>query len=142
MIKNQSSGSQHLDLIRGLAALVVFLGHLRFFFFLPYHSREGIILAERMVYFVTGFTHEAVVIFFVLSGFFISSSVMRLTAKGEWQWKNYVVNRCTRLYVVLIPGLILTAFWDWVGVRFFPATPIYVGSGSNVLLNYPFAESS
>jgi peptidoglycan/LPS O-acetylase OafA/YrhL len=46
---------------------------------------------------------------FVLSGFLISSTVLRSQVSGNW-WRDYAVNRSVRLYVVLIPGLLLGFF--------------------------------
>ena len=46
--------------------------------------------------------------FFVLSGFFISASVIKDCRAKRWSWSGYAASRCTRLYVVLLPGLLLT----------------------------------
>jgi len=40
---------------------------------------------------------ESIMIFFVLSGFFISGVVQRLITR--WTWKNYQIDRLSRLYV-------------------------------------------
>ena len=45
----------------------------------------------------------------------------------RWSWDRYALNRVTRLYLVLIPGLLLTLFWDTLGLDFFPANPVYTG---------------
>jgi peptidoglycan/LPS O-acetylase OafA/YrhL len=47
---------------------------------------------------------------FVLSGFLISSTVLRSQVSGDWSWRDYAINRSIRLYVVLIPGLLLGFF--------------------------------
>jgi len=73
------------------------------------------------LYFFTGFGHQAVMVFFVLSGFLISSTILRSHILGAWSWREYAVNRATRLYVVLIPGLLLGFLWDRLGSwRFAP----------------------
>ncbi|MFT4803461.1 MAG: peptidoglycan/LPS O-acetylase OafA/YrhL [Psychroserpens sp.] len=51
-------------------------------------------------------------VFFVMSGFLVSKSAMR--AINENNLGMYFVNRFVRLYVVLIPALILTFFMDTV----------------------------
>jgi peptidoglycan/LPS O-acetylase OafA/YrhL len=77
------------------------------------------------LYFLTGFGHHAVIVFFVLSGFLISSTVIRSHVLGKWSWRDYAVNRATRLYVVLVPGLLLGFFWDRLGSWLFAAKGIY-----------------
>ncbi|UUZ87064.1 acyltransferase [Paenibacillus sp. P26] len=50
--------------------------------------------------------------FFVLSGFFISASVLKLIIRGEWSWKRYLTNRIVRLWIVLLPALLLIYIWN------------------------------
>jgi peptidoglycan/LPS O-acetylase OafA/YrhL len=45
-------------------------------------------------------------VFFVLSGYFVGGAVLRSGA--NFGWKSYLVSRLTRLWVVLIPCLVLT----------------------------------
>src|SRR5262249_3506070 len=61
----------------------------------------------------------------VLSGFLISSTVLRSQVSGNWSWRDYAINRAMRLYVVLIPGLLLGFFWDRLGSWLFSAQGIY-----------------
>jgi peptidoglycan/LPS O-acetylase OafA/YrhL len=74
-------------------------------------------LVNRVLYFLSGFGHSAVIIFFVLSGFFIVGSVARDVSADRFSWFRFVTARGTRLYLVLLPGLVLTMFWDWAGAR-------------------------
>jgi peptidoglycan/LPS O-acetylase OafA/YrhL len=64
------------------------------------------------------FGHTAVIIFFVLSGFFVGGIVVREVEARAWSWKRYATARMVRLYVVLIPGLLLTAGWDRISSGF------------------------
>ena len=50
-----------------------------------------------------------------MSGFLIGGSV--LTAMKRWTWKRYLVNRLCRLYLVLLPTLVLTAVLDYIAYR-------------------------
>ena len=98
-----------MDLVRGLAALTVLAGHLRSALIINYESyssvnEPGILL--KIFYFTTGLGHEAVVIFFILSGFFVGGSIIKNL--NEFNFLIYTINRLTRLWVVLIPALILT----------------------------------
>ena len=55
-------------------------------------------------------------IFFVLSGFFIGGSVFHKISDGTWGWGDYLANRLSRLWVVLIPALVLTFAFDEAGI--------------------------
>ena len=76
-----SASSDHLDLVRGGAALAVMLGHLRNLFFVDFSEVAGnsTPLVE-IVYLVTGFSHYAVMIFFVLRNFWL----VAVCCAGEW----------------------------------------------------------
>jgi hypothetical protein len=107
--------------------MAVTFGHCRAFCFVDYRNIVPSMstLPVKAVYFLTGFGHQAVMVFFVLSGLFISSSVLRSLERGTWRWRDYVIDRGVRLYVVLAPGLLLGALWDLVGVHFFNHSGIY-----------------
>jgi peptidoglycan/LPS O-acetylase OafA/YrhL len=65
----------HLDLLRGLAAFLVLAGHLRAYVFqsFPEIDKAGAQLSAfvKAFYFATGLGHQAVMIFFALSGFLV-----------------------------------------------------------------------
>lgn len=86
LVKNDSQASSILDLLRFLSALTVFLFH----FYVPLPG------------------YQAVMVFFVLSGYFISSSVLKAIAENRWSWSDYLLKRVTRLWIVLLPALFLT----------------------------------
>lgn len=67
---------------------------------------------QSILYHWTLSGYKFVMVFFVLSGFFISSSVIKLMRDEKWSWKLYLNSRLTRLWIVLIPALILTEFWN------------------------------
>lgn len=115
---------QWLNLIRGLAAMAVFTGHLRIIFFRDVDVSDLNYLYKATV-FVTGFGHLAVVIFFVLSGFLIIKSIDQSTKRGSWNTITYARNRFFRLWVVLIPCLILGLIWDRLGIAFWGDSLFY-----------------
>lgn len=94
------------DLIRGCSALVVCLGHLRNAILVDGSDLIHPSLALKVFYFITGIGHQAVMVFFVLSGYFVGGAVLR--SGINFSWKSYLVSRLTRLWVVLIPCLLLT----------------------------------
>lgn len=105
IIKHSSVASYVLDLLRFTSALVVFLYH--FHFNLP--------------------GYQAVMVFFVLSGYFISTSVIKSMQSETWSWKEYLIKRCVRLWIVLIPALVLTYVWAIIQIHLFGSTPIFYG---------------
>lgn len=123
----RNAASVHLDAVRGLAALAVVIYHIRYKFFLDY-SEVPHTLTSLGFYTATSFGHDAVMVFFVLSGYLISGTVLKDLRRGRWSWPRYAFNRLTRLYVVLIPGLLLTLFWDRLGLHLFPLHPAYTGA--------------
>jgi len=117
--------SANLDLIRGLAAIAVLAGHTRGLFFIPYHelSTHNPLLAA--FYRCTSLGHQAVIVFFVLSGFLIVSSTTNAFARGDWSWVKYLVNRTTRLSVVLVPSLLVCLAADQAGMALRATAPLY-----------------
>ena len=113
-----SDASDHLDMIRGLAAVAVLMGHARHLFFVDGGEVTNFTLPLRMLYFLSSFGHQAVIVFFVLSGFFVGSGVLRAWQQQRWSWSVYLAARLTRLYVVLVPALIMGLLWDRLGMVF------------------------
>lgn len=101
------------DLVRGGSAVLVCFSHLVKALFYPY-SQVGGGAFSKAFYFISSLGHTSVLVFFVLSGFFVGGSVL---SKGkDFSLSNYANARIIRLWVVLIPALILTAFVDlWLG---------------------------
>jgi peptidoglycan/LPS O-acetylase OafA/YrhL len=105
--------STYLDLVRFLSALLVFLHHFAF----PQ-------LTGGRYESIGEFGEDAVMIFFVLSGYVIAYVQHR-----EREVRTYVVNRLSRLYSVAIPALLLTLVADAIGRQADPA--IYDGISTN-----------
>jgi peptidoglycan/LPS O-acetylase OafA/YrhL len=109
------------DAMRGLAAVAVLVYHIRYRFFADW-SEVPHSASTLFFYTLTSFGHDAVMVFFVLSGALISRSVIRAGASGRWSWLEYAAARSSRLYVVLLPGLLLTLAWDMAGLTLFPGS--------------------
>lgn len=90
-----------LDWLRGLSALAVFSGHLRAALFVDFSSLSTSNIFHKLFYLVTGLGHQAVVIFFALSGYLVGGSVIRsiknVSAIGV---RKYFFARITRLWMV------------------------------------------
>ena len=140
----------HLDAMRGLAALVVAIGHGRGLFF---PSLTNALLAGETVEHahadpIMGLTlgHEAVMVFFVLSGYLVGGSVLKSFAADRWLWSGYLVKRLVRLWIVLVPAVFIGVLIDNIGLNLFSAAgsiysappgqdyvwPDAVRSGSNI----------
>ena len=117
--------SVHLDMARGVAALAVLVGHVRGLFFVEYHDLPQHSPLVSAFYAATALGHQAVVVFFVLSGFFIVSSIADSFEQHKWSWTAYLVNRITRLSLVLIPSLILCWILDRMGMAMAATAPLY-----------------
>jgi peptidoglycan/LPS O-acetylase OafA/YrhL len=105
----------------------VYLSHIRLFFYPQFRdlAAAGVILDG--FYLVTKLGHAAVMIFFVLSGYLVGGSVLKDMVAGRWHWKDYLLKRGTRLYVVLVPALLLTAFWDTTTGHFLASFSAHAG---------------
>jgi len=76
--------------------------------------------------FICGFAHWGVVVFFVLSGFLVGGPVLKLAInKQKFNAKKYLVARVTRIYLVLIPVLIIGNSLDYFGIKAFSQSGVY-----------------
>jgi peptidoglycan/LPS O-acetylase OafA/YrhL len=107
-----------LDLLRGIAAFFVVFQHSRNMFFVDYAEAHKHSLFIKAFYLLSDFGHQAVVVFFVLSGCVVGRIPIVSSRKGGWSWEKYLFDRLTRLWVVLVPGLLLTLVWDYLNLRF------------------------
>ncbi len=124
----ETRAANDLDMIRGLAAVAVLLYHVRYRFFLDFGEVQDSGPIATGWYLLTAFGHDAVMVFFVVSGLLVGAGTVLSCRAGRWSWPDYLSARCVRLYVVLVPGLLLTAFWDQLGLGLFETHPIYTGA--------------
>ncbi len=107
---------EHLDLLRGGAALLVCTGHLRAFLFVNLSSIASPTVVEYGFYAVTALGHQAVIAFFALSGYLVGGGACKAILDGRFVWRDYILRRLTRLWVVIIPALFLTLLLDALGL--------------------------
>ena len=80
--------------------------------FVSFSELESSTLFDKVFYFLTGFGHQAVIVFFVLSGFFVGGSILKNPQR--FSFMHYLIARLSRLWVVLIPMLALTYLIDYI----------------------------
>lgn len=98
------------DIVRGVCALLVCAGHLRAVLVVEFSAIDQPSFWHQIFYALTGLGHQAVIVFFVLSGFFVGGAVL----KPGFDGRRYAVARLARLWVVLLPCLLLTCWLDAV----------------------------
>jgi peptidoglycan/LPS O-acetylase OafA/YrhL len=107
-----------LDLFRGLAAILVCVGHIRNAFWVDYGEIQVKAWWHSPAYLLTSFGHQAEIVFFILSGFLVGGGV--IAKSNKFAWLDYFPARLVRLWVVLIPALIFTAICDFLTLKALP----------------------
>lgn len=103
-----------MDLVRTLAAVLVAISHMRDLMWRD--AMPGDAIAAKVFYLLTGFGHVWVIVFFVLSGFWITQSVVRRIDRPTF-WREYLIDRLSRLWIVLLPVLLIGGVLDWLGAN-------------------------
>ena len=106
MLRLNNSQSIFLDFLRLSAVQLVVLGHA-----INLYSNVKIEWLQNF----------AVVIFFILSGLVISYSTISKMNKRSYSFKEFFIERFSRIYVALIPCLIFILLLDWLSIY------LYVG---------------
>ncbi|WP_175354522.1 MULTISPECIES: acyltransferase [unclassified Hyphomonas] len=102
-----------IDLIRFLAAAQVTWSHVWLVITPNLTPEMGPLW--RAVFLTASFGQDAVRIFFVISGYWITRSVLRRIAADRWSWSSYLTDRLTRLWIVAVPALLLGGLLDILG---------------------------
>jgi peptidoglycan/LPS O-acetylase OafA/YrhL len=105
----------HLDSLRGIAALAVALFHCLIRFSGPDKLGINALLGSC-----------AVLFFFVLSGFVLGRSLMQKPVRGIWGYMAYVCRRFFRLYPAILFALLVYAVVNQIPPP--PKSPIFVDS--------------
>jgi peptidoglycan/LPS O-acetylase OafA/YrhL len=111
----QPGFSSLLDLLRWTSALAVLAMHASWRVFVSERAAVAPDAMTGLFYYVTSFGHQAVIVFFVLSGYLVGGKGMVAAAQGRFEPRRYAGARVARLYVVLAPALILTICADLLG---------------------------
>ncbi len=121
--------STSLDFIRWLAAFAVVLTHVRDISAIDYSAISNAGLSLKAFYFVTGFGAEAVIVFFVISGFLVGGGALQAWRQRSYSFSDYFLQRFSRIYVVLLPALVLGLLLDSYGRGHFDGSGIYSRPG-------------
>ena len=105
-----------LDQVRWVAAALVCVGHAIALLNSAAHGAEAF-------QFIADMREGAVLIFFVLSGYLVGGTVLRDFERFDFT--RYAIARFSRIYIALIPALILTLVLDGSVWLFDPHNPVY-----------------
>lgn len=105
--------SIYLDLVRLAAACLVVM----------YHASSPFLVNHLLP--VSGYGHAAVILFFVLSGYVIAYA----TDTRKQTVRDYAVSRCSRIWSLAVPAVLLAILFDVVGQTLAP--DIYAGHTTN-----------
>ena len=102
-----------LDALRFCAAFMVLLSHSRNDFFVAYDAVPQELKAggaNFVLYTLCRLGHEAVMIFFVISGFLVCGRGLERIHNNDFRLKNYAVDRIVRIGLPLLGAIILFYF--------------------------------
>lgn len=108
-MKLTKSSSILLDLIRGISAQLVVLGHLFSFyniFGLSHHDNRFLI------------QNFGVIVFFILSGFLIGYSVDNKSTKEAYTYRHFFIDRFSRIFIAYLPSLFVIGLIDFIAYKF------------------------
>lgn len=96
-----------ISVLSGLAAFQVVAAHLRAQLFPGLRSLPDPSIWYQALAFFTGFAHQAVVVFFLLSGWLVGGSLLNKLDTPK-AMIFYAIDRISRLWIVLVPAFGLT----------------------------------
>jgi peptidoglycan/LPS O-acetylase OafA/YrhL len=113
-----------LDMTRWLAASLVLVEHISHNVLVePAYVAHPDRWGTWLVYLLTNTGAQAVIWFFVISGFLVGGAVITEMAKGRFDFERYTLNRVARLYVVILPALVVGYGLDLWRVAMFGIDP-------------------
>lgn len=107
-----------IDWARFLAAFAVLLTHARSSTWVNWAElpQAGRTASAYFIYTISRFGHEAVIIFFVLSGYLVGGKLIERVRTGAFDVRKYALDRAARIYVPYFPALIFSAIvWNLTG---------------------------
>jgi peptidoglycan/LPS O-acetylase OafA/YrhL len=101
-LSEDSMQSLLMNLLRGVASLQVAAAHLRAEIYPGVRELDEPGLAYMGLAFFTGFAHQAVMVFFLISGWLVGGSLLNKIGQPR-ALRSYAIDRATRLWTVLVP---------------------------------------
>ncbi|EMI41666.1 acyltransferase family protein [Rhodopirellula sp. SWK7] len=137
----KSTSLRHLDALRGLLAIYVAIGHARWMLWCGWNNwrqtnHATIPDLAAMASGIFRFGHEAVLIFFALSGFFIHLRASYSLAKPlhyHLDIRAFYIRRAHRILPVYYASIAFTFLLDTTGVAWLPR--LYEGNTGDTLLD-------
>lgn len=97
-----------LDVLRFMAAFFVVLSHVRNDVFQSFSELSSSGLLEKIFFLLTRLGHEAVLVFFVLSGFLVGGRLSKAVINKKTNFHGWIIDRVVRIWLPLIPAVIIT----------------------------------
>jgi len=107
----QPNMSAWLDLLRGGAALAVLFGHVEGVLYRPLKNVDhssALHVATKAILAISWHAHEAVILFFVLSGYLVGGTFLARLNAGSGDYAHYIASRLARMFTVVVPAVALT----------------------------------
>lgn len=101
--------SHLLNFSRAIAALLVLLFHIRTTLVVPYDELDVHNWLAKVTYAISTFGHDAVIIFFVLSGYLVGGAALRIDFTSSRDLRLYGIDRGIRIGPVLIAAALFSA---------------------------------
>jgi peptidoglycan/LPS O-acetylase OafA/YrhL len=105
--KLSEGNSDVLDLIRGVSAQAVVVGHgIAYFSVFNFLHQPGSAKIQSV----------AVLVFFLLSGFLITYSVSSKKSHRDYSFGHFFIDRFSRIYTAFIPAILIVALIDGISI--------------------------
>jgi peptidoglycan/LPS O-acetylase OafA/YrhL len=101
--------SHFLNFSRAIAAFLVLLFHIRTTLVVPYDDLNVHNWLAKGTYAISTFGHDAVIIFFVLSGYLVGGAALRIDLTSSRDFRLYGIDRGVRIGPVLVAATIFSA---------------------------------
>lgn len=117
--------SNLLNFCRWMSAFLVVISHVRNMVFPDKGGLDPRDPVSALFYGVTGFGHEAVILFFVMSGYLVGGTALADFRAGRFSPGAYFIARVSRIYTVFLPALLLVLVLDFTGSALFASSGFY-----------------
>lgn len=120
------------DAARALAALAVLLAHTRGFVMSDAARQPPLTVLGQAVFGFTALGHQAVIVFLVVSGTMVTRTMLAMHRRDRWSGGEFWTARLVRLWLVLVPCLLLGGLQDRLGLALSdPLQGIYGSPGTS-----------